>query len=195
MTSNNWPNCAIARHCWPPTGWRTSEMWRKPLPAIAKAGADEGTPINAPGRPTRELRPLGGYARSVEGAPMTLAGKARTALRRAATVVDRIAHPKPLARPYFFASNGPPGIASDQPLVFGSCVCREAHYRLPLFRWWCDRLHEQPRYHRKLWEWVYICQTLHERGKLAPGLRGVGFGVGKEPLAALFASRGVDIVA
>ena len=126
---------------------------------------------------------------------MTLAGKARTALRRAATAVDRIARPKPSARPYFFASNGPPAIASDQPLVFGSGVCREAHYRLPLFRWWCDRLHDQPRYHRKLWEWVYICQTLHERGKLAPGLRGIGFGVGKEPLASLFASRGVEIVA
>jgi hypothetical protein len=49
--------------------------------------------------------------------------------------------------------------------------------------------------HRKLWEWAFIAQSLHERGMLAPGRRGLGFGVGQEPLAALFAGLGCEIVA
>jgi len=49
--------------------------------------------------------------------------------------------------------------------------------------------------HRKIWEWVFIIQALHERGMLAPGRRGLGFGVGQDPLAALFASFGCEIVA
>jgi SAM-dependent methyltransferase len=49
--------------------------------------------------------------------------------------------------------------------------------------------------HRKLWEWAFIAEALHERGVLRPGSRGLGFGVGKEPLVALFARLGCDIVA
>ncbi len=49
--------------------------------------------------------------------------------------------------------------------------------------------------HRKLWEWLFIVEALHERGMLAPGRRGLGFGVGREGLASLFASLGCRIVA
>ena len=49
--------------------------------------------------------------------------------------------------------------------------------------------------HRKIWEWVFIIEALHERGLLTPGRRGLGFGVGQDPLAALFASLGCEIVA
>lgn len=49
--------------------------------------------------------------------------------------------------------------------------------------------------HRKLWEWLFIAQALHERGVLRPGSRGLGFGVGQEPLVALFASMGCTVVA
>jgi hypothetical protein len=49
--------------------------------------------------------------------------------------------------------------------------------------------------HRKMWEWLYICQALGERDMLRAGRRGVGFGVGREPLVALFAALGADIVA
>jgi hypothetical protein len=47
--------------------------------------------------------------------------------------------------------------------------------------------------HRKLWEWAAISQALDERGMLADGKRGIGFAVGTEPLASLFASRGATI--
>ncbi len=49
--------------------------------------------------------------------------------------------------------------------------------------------------HRKMWEWLFICAVLSERGVLAPGRRGLGFGVGQEPLVAVFANLGVEIVA
>jgi hypothetical protein len=49
--------------------------------------------------------------------------------------------------------------------------------------------------HRQLWEWAFVAEALHERGLLGSGTRGVGFGVGREPLPSLFASLGSRIVA
>jgi hypothetical protein len=49
--------------------------------------------------------------------------------------------------------------------------------------------------HRKIWEWCFIAEALDERGLLQPGQRGLGFAVGQEPLPALLASRGCEIVA
>lgn len=83
----------------------------------------------------------------------------------------------------------------EAPMTFSSTVCRELHFHMPLYRYWCTSIKEQPRLHRKQWEFVYICQSLYERGFLKPGNKGLGFGVGKEPLPALFASYGVNILA
>ncbi len=49
--------------------------------------------------------------------------------------------------------------------------------------------------HRKMWEWLFIAEALHEHGMLGPGHRGLGFGVGQEPLVAAFAAQGCDLVA
>ena len=49
--------------------------------------------------------------------------------------------------------------------------------------------------HRKMWEWLFIIQALFERGMLQPGRSGLGFGVGQEPLAAVFASFGCTVLA
>ena len=87
---------------------------------------------------------------------------------------------------------GPP---QEAPRTFASSACREQHFRMPLYRYWCDAIHERPRFHRKQWEYVYICQALHERGRLAPGMRGLGFGVGREPLVSLFARLGAEVLA
>lgn len=54
---------------------------------------------------------------------------------------------------------------------------------------------EQFRFHRKIWEWCYIYQALKERDLLRPGKKGLGFGVGTEPLTAAFASHGCSITA
>jgi SAM-dependent methyltransferase len=52
-----------------------------------------------------------------------------------------------------------------------------------------------PHFHRKLWEYVYVVHHLERLGVLRPATRGLGFGVGTEPLTASFAARGCDIVA
>jgi SAM-dependent methyltransferase len=54
---------------------------------------------------------------------------------------------------------------------------------------------EDPPYHRKTWEYCAVAQALFERGKLQPGMRALGFAVGVEPLPALFARHGVDVLA
>lgn len=84
---------------------------------------------------------------------------------------------------------------TEGPMTFASVACREQHFRMPLYGYWCDAIREKPRFHRKQWEYVYICQSLHERGRLAPGMRGLGFGVGREPLVSLFASLGAEVMA
>lgn len=84
----------------------------------------------------------------------------------------------------------PPG-----PLPFRCVLCREQDFELYLYQFWCAKIKETPRYHRKQWEFVYISQALWERGFLRPGVKGLGFGVGREPLPALFASYGCEILA
>ena len=81
----------------------------------------------------------------------------------------------------------PPGIRSR--------VCTQAQLQEPWFEAWCTALRERPRAHRKLWEHAYIAQVLDAHGCLGPGRRGLGFGVGREALTALFAGKGCSIVA
>ncbi|MGH9086836.1 MAG: class I SAM-dependent methyltransferase [Acidimicrobiales bacterium] len=86
-----------------------------------------------------------------------------------------------------------------------SQVCTLASLNSAALRRWSDRL--RPMWdpdgtdlrpvmvHRKMWEWLFICEALAEREMLRPGRRGLGFGVGKEPLVALFAALGCEVVA
>lgn len=77
-----------------------------------------------------------------------------------------------------------------------SCACSQAQLASPEFQKWCEVIGESKMHmHRKPWEWCYIAQALHERKKLMPGQKGIGFAVGQEPLAALFAKYGCDILA
>jgi SAM-dependent methyltransferase len=88
--------------------------------------------------------------------------------------------------------------------VLSSQMCRREQLDSPPFRRWAERM--RPAWdqantgvpvfvHRKLWEWLFIAEALRERGRLREGMRGLGFGVGQEPLASLFASLGCTIVA
>lgn len=88
-----------------------------------------------------------------------------------------------------------------------SRCCREADWDNPVFRnilqdlqaseglqkyrqEWHFTTHD-----RKDWEWAFITEVLANHGMLQNGKRGIGFAVGKEPLPAYFASKGVDILA
>lgn len=77
-----------------------------------------------------------------------------------------------------------------------SCLCTEESLRSDAFQAWAVRLGESPNHmHRKVWEWCYISQALKERNLLRPGIRGLGFAVGTEPLSSAFATHGVLVVA
>lgn len=76
-----------------------------------------------------------------------------------------------------------------------SQACTAAQFAEPHYAHWCAAIGEPVRTHRKQWEFCYILQALETRGMLAPGKRGLGFGVGREPLVAVMASRGVEVTA
>ena len=111
--------------------------------------------------------------------------------------VDALAHARadlfaidthdPLARLF---DTGPATLA--HPVSQG---CTAAQLEEPAYKRWLDLLKQEPFRHRKQWEFIYILQVLETYGMLHAGHRGLCFGVGREPLPALMASRGVDVVA
>ncbi len=75
-----------------------------------------------------------------------------------------------------------------------SQMCTSNQFDEPVYAEWAARLHEPVRRHRKQWEFVYILQSLQRYGMIQLGARGLGFGVGREPLPALLAAMGTRIV-
>jgi hypothetical protein len=89
-----------------------------------------------------------------------------------------------------------PGDAEElRDLGTTSTLCTQDQFLTPEYDYWCRRLGERPVWHRKQWEYYFICQALWERRMLRPGRAGCGFGVGREPLPALFAALDCTIVA
>jgi len=74
-------------------------------------------------------------------------------------------------------------------------LCKAKDYHSDWFKYWCDLLGEKPNFHRKQWEFVFVMQALRERGCIAAGKRGLVFAAGTEPLPAIFASFGCNILA
>ena len=73
--------------------------------------------------------------------------------------------------------------------------CTASQIEGETYRKWCERLKLQPFHNRKVWEFCYILQALEQRELLAPGHRGLGFGVGKEPLPSVMAAAGCQVLA
>jgi hypothetical protein len=71
----------------------------------------------------------------------------------------------------------------------------QAQIDSPEYAAWCASFGESPRSHRKQWEWCYILQALKRGGCLKPGRRGLGFGVGREPLPAVMAAHRCQVLA
>lgn len=74
-------------------------------------------------------------------------------------------------------------------------LCKAMDYQADWFKRWCYELDEQPNFHRKQWEFIYIMQALWERGCIAKDKKGLVFAAGTEPLPAMFAKYGVNILA
>jgi hypothetical protein len=85
-------------------------------------------------------------------------------------------------------------VAADSPFMSAS-TCAANDVMHPRYREICTMLQDNPRWHRKQWEWVFIIHHLLASGVVRPGCRGLGFGVGREALPALFASFGAEVVA
>jgi hypothetical protein len=87
-----------------------------------------------------------------------------------------------------------PGIVSPSEL-FASSLCRIEDFLHPEYHRICaEDLQEPHRFHRKQWEWAIITHILRAHGKLTTTVRGLGFGVGTEPLACVFAKHGCNIL-
>lgn len=81
------------------------------------------------------------------------------------------------------------GVASlENPI---SQPCTNAQFLEPTYIRWCDRIKSEKKFHRKQWEYIYILRCLEISGMIAAGKKGIGFGVGFEPIAPYLASRGV----
>lgn len=76
-----------------------------------------------------------------------------------------------------------------------SQVVTASQFRSPLYKKWCDEMNEEQSVRRKQWEFVYVMQVLNLKNKIQPGSKGLGFGVGTEPLPAVFAKYGCEILA
>jgi 2-polyprenyl-3-methyl-5-hydroxy-6-metoxy-1,4-benzoquinol methylase len=76
-----------------------------------------------------------------------------------------------------------------------SQACTQAQVESPEYRALATIIDRRPLIHRKQWEWCFILQALDEHGCIGPGRRGLGFGVGIEPLTPYLASHGCEIVA
>jgi hypothetical protein len=74
-----------------------------------------------------------------------------------------------------------------------SQACTAAQIDDAKFVEWCERIQSPVLMHRKLWEWCYILEALESRGMIADGARGIGFGVGHEPIASHLVSRGCRV--
>ncbi len=73
--------------------------------------------------------------------------------------------------------------------------CSAADFVRPEFRTICAEMGIAPRFHRKIWEWAFIIHHLRRLEMLQGGKRGLVFGVGIEPLPALFAHLGANVTA
>lgn len=74
-------------------------------------------------------------------------------------------------------------------------LCKAKDWQAEWFKRWVGELKEPARFHRKQWEFIYVMQSLWERGCIKKGKRGLAFAVGSEPLPSIFANHECDILA
>lgn len=74
-------------------------------------------------------------------------------------------------------------------------LCRECEVRSDWYAGWTARMAARPQFNRKQWEHVAIAEAVQALGLAKAGSRGLGFGVGQEPMPALLAGLGCELVA
>lgn len=76
-----------------------------------------------------------------------------------------------------------------------SQACSAAQVLHPAYAGWAKRMGDVPRFHRKQWEHVTILEAAQQAGVLTFGRSALGFGVGSEPIPAVLASFGLNVMA
>jgi hypothetical protein len=99
------------------------------------------------------------------------------------------------AAPYHVIDSNPDIFGRINQSYMQSANCVAADFFAPAFADFCKAIAKPVALHRKLWEFAFIAHHLAAKGVLREGSRGVGFGVGTEPLPALFASLGCKVLA
>jgi hypothetical protein len=74
-------------------------------------------------------------------------------------------------------------------------LCTATQFREPVFAEIIQALGAAPRLSRRVWEQVYVVAVLADQGCIEPGRTAIGLGVERERVAALLASRGVQVTA
>ncbi len=74
-----------------------------------------------------------------------------------------------------------------------SQICTAAQFAEDDFLRLMDAIKQQPRLHRKQWEYAYILRVLEQQELLRAGRTAVGFGCGGEPLSAVMAGLGMSV--
>jgi len=74
-------------------------------------------------------------------------------------------------------------------------LCREYDIRAGWYADWAERIGARPQFNRKQWEHLAIAEAVRALGLSGPDRRGLGFGVGQEPMPALLAGLGCSLVA
>ncbi|KRB82434.1 hypothetical protein ASE00_10245 [Sphingomonas sp. Root710] len=173
---------------------RDSRTRQLPLAEIARAGGE--TEISMRGRLDCSYAVMGAVtadsdARADQVEIDMIGGEPREALN------DRF----DIARRTFLAAPGTGPLAShivQRPATLAeplSQMCTAAQMDEPAYEEWCRRMGMARSPHRKQWEYVFIARALEYYGALREGARGVGFGIGQEPLPSVFAAAGCQIVA
>ena len=108
-------------------------------------------------------------------------------------MVDRIEQARPWTKSLFVPRIGLAAAVARPFMAYSTCSA--ADFQSTDFPGLCLELARPPQYHRKLWEWVFIVWQLRRHGVVSPGNRGLGFGVGTEPLSSLFVKAGAAITA
>jgi 2-polyprenyl-3-methyl-5-hydroxy-6-metoxy-1,4-benzoquinol methylase len=79
---------------------------------------------------------------------------------------------------------------------FTSQAVDASHFLDASFREWFALVSDGGmEYHRKPWEYAFILERARQGSVLAPGKRALGFGVGQEPIPAVLARHGVEVLA
>ncbi|WP_208455484.1 hypothetical protein [Burkholderia gladioli] len=86
-----------------------------------------------------------------------------------------------------------PALPADAPfMTFSNCNTED--FKHPRYAQLCKLINDRPRWHRKQWEYIFILHHLIEANVLRPGMKGIGFGVGQEPLPSAFAMLGAAVL-